>query len=354
MSDLDIPFTPAELAAAGSVTYPAKPVIKQFSAALDLRALAASTPPKYDFVVPGFLAGTVGALISPGGTGKSIFALQIAACIACAEAGARNDITGIGIDTPGRVIYLAGEDPLVALHHRWRDLMGHFGETQKEAIFDRIRLHPMVEAERDLLNDDWADWLITEASGARLIVIDTLRRFHTLDENDGVDAGRVMRRMERIAQQSGAALVFLHHVNKGSVTSGTADTQQAGRGSSVFTDDARWASFLSTMSKKEAEKLGVGEELRQLYIRWNMCKQNYSAPTDDLWFKRGNGGILTLIPGMSPIDAGERAERAWKENGTSAFSMPHTSGRAENDADARAYAVASNGGVSDEKNDFDF
>ncbi|WP_223925546.1 AAA family ATPase, partial [Aeromonas caviae] len=33
-------------------------------------------PPQLDFIWPGFLAGTVGALVAPGATGKSFWALQ--------------------------------------------------------------------------------------------------------------------------------------------------------------------------------------------------------------------------------------------------------------------------------------
>ncbi len=39
-------------------------------------------PENLDFVLPGLVAGTVGALVSPGGSGKSALALQIAALVA--------------------------------------------------------------------------------------------------------------------------------------------------------------------------------------------------------------------------------------------------------------------------------
>lgn len=35
-------------------------------------------PPQLDFIWPGFLAGTVGALVAPGATGKSFWALEAA------------------------------------------------------------------------------------------------------------------------------------------------------------------------------------------------------------------------------------------------------------------------------------
>lgn len=39
-------------------------------------------PPSIDYVLPNMIAGTVGGLVSPGGTGKSMLALQLATQIA--------------------------------------------------------------------------------------------------------------------------------------------------------------------------------------------------------------------------------------------------------------------------------
>lgn len=234
MSNLsDIPFTAVEIAAAGGAAYPAKLDSKQVSTRLDLRAMAATIPEPYDFVLPGFLRGTVGALVSPGGTGKSMFALEAAACIACAAAGG-GDVLGLGIEHRGRVVYLAGEDPSIALHHRFHDLIKYFSKAQQEAIFNGLDLHSMIDADRDLLNDEFLDWLIEAGRGARLIIVDTLSRFHMLDENESSDAESIMRRMERIAYKTGASVLFLHHVSKASAIAGTADTQQAAKGSAVF------------------------------------------------------------------------------------------------------------------------
>ncbi|MGS4934027.1 AAA family ATPase [Aeromonas sp. 25-281] len=53
--------------------------------ALDLLAAFEQEPPALDFIWSGFLAGTVGALIAPGATGKSFWALQAAMAVACKE-----------------------------------------------------------------------------------------------------------------------------------------------------------------------------------------------------------------------------------------------------------------------------
>ena len=289
----------------------------QISKKLDLLHLATTTPPAYDFVLPGLLRGAVGALVSPGGTGKSIFALEVATSIACSMAGGV-ELLHLGITGNGRVVYLAGEDPYSALHHRFHDLVKHIPKLHQDKVFANLDLHGMSDCERDLLDDDWSSWLISTGQGARLIIIDTLSRFHMLDENDTRDAKQIMRRMESIASKTGASILFLHHVSKGSVSNGTSDTAQASRGSSVFTDDARWASFLAVMSAKEAEGRNIEDCDRRKYVRWNICKQNYSAPIADMWFERSTGGVLL------PTNFATTGQKA------------------------KAYAKASNGGASND------
>jgi len=45
---------------------------------LDLQAAFTEPPKPIDFVLPGLAVGCVGALVSPGGAGKSMLALQLA------------------------------------------------------------------------------------------------------------------------------------------------------------------------------------------------------------------------------------------------------------------------------------
>jgi len=57
-------------------------------------------PPDLDFVWPGFLAGSVGALVAPGATGKSFWALEAMMSIACSVAG--GDLAGLNPEKSGR------------------------------------------------------------------------------------------------------------------------------------------------------------------------------------------------------------------------------------------------------------
>ncbi len=252
---------------------------------IDVMDCFARKPPDYDFIVPGFLTGTVGLLVSPGGVGKSMLAMQTAAAIATGK-----DMMKLGVDKTGDCLVIVGEDPAVALHHRLHDLGKHYSPEDMQSIADRCDFRCVVGQGMDIMSDPWFDWLLSLAAGKRLVVIDTLTRIHCLDETVAGDAKQIMTRLEVMAHQSGAGVLGLHHVNKAAAMSGQGGEQQAVRGSSVFVDNARWSSFLCGMTQKESEDRKI--EDRWKYVRWNVSKQNYRKPSGDAWLERGAGGIL--------------------------------------------------------------
>ena len=79
--------------------------------AIDLLVAFENEPPALDFIWPGFLAGTVGALVAPGATGKSFWALEAAMSVACGAAvdckAAGGDLVGLAPERSGRVVYFA-------------------------------------------------------------------------------------------------------------------------------------------------------------------------------------------------------------------------------------------------------
>lgn len=95
--------------------------------ALDLMAAFTEPPPPIDYVLPNMVAGTVGALVSPGGAGKSMLILQLAAQIAGGP-----DLLEVGELPTGSVVYLPAEDPPVAIHHRLHALGTHLTAAQRQ------------------------------------------------------------------------------------------------------------------------------------------------------------------------------------------------------------------------------
>jgi len=255
---------------------------------LDITAAFATEPKPLDFVLPGMLAGTVGALVSPGGAGKSMMALQLATLVA---GGA--DLAGFDAGLPhGRVVILAAEDPAEALRHRLYALGGHLNTAQRELVADSVDILPLLGYGFDVMTPEWFDWMLEKARGTRLLIVDTLRRIHTLDENDSGHMAGLLAQLERIVHLTGCTILFLHHSSKAAAMQGQGDVQQASRGSSVLVDNIRWQSYMATMTRAEAEKYGVHEDRRGFFVRWGVSKQNYGKPIAECWLQRHEGGVL--------------------------------------------------------------
>lgn len=258
--------------------------------ALDLSYCSTHEPPPLDFVLPGLVKGTVGSIVAPGATGKSWFALQAAALV-----GAGLDLLGLSQVEQGGVLLLAKEDPAEVLWARTRALTSRMTAEQLEAWQENVVILPCYGKPGDLMEQETSGEIVKLAEhvgGVRLILLDTLSKWHSGDENDRRDAARVMREMERIAQALGAAVVFLHHTNKSAALLGDGDKQQSSRGSSVFVDEARWVAFLQTATGQEAEKYGIQEAMRKFFVRFGISKANYCEPQPDIWLRREAGGVL--------------------------------------------------------------
>lgn len=269
---------------------------------LDLLAVMSTPQPEYDFVLPGMLAGTVGSLVSPGGVGKSFLALQLALLV-----GTGHDL--LGMDCPlktGRVAMLCLEDPEDALRHRIHALGKYLPPEVRTKMHEQVQIFALLGKKTDIFDSPFFGWVQQAAKGTRLVIIDTLRRVHSEDENDAAKMSDLLARLEQIAEQERCAILFLHHTTKNAAMGGQTDIQQASRGSSVLTDNIRWQSYLAVMNDGEATKHGVQKDERRRHVRFGVSKQNYGPPLDELWLERGQGGVLgpSTIRMKAPLQGG--------------------------------------------------
>jgi len=269
--------------------------------AIDILSAFRSPPPDLDFIWPGFLAGTVGALVAPGGTGKSFWALEAAMGVACNVPG--GDVLALSPRYSGRVVYLAAEDPVSVVIRRVHAIGQHIDPDAQGVIAENLTLEPIMGRRLDLMNEEHLESLVKYSHGARLLIVDTLSRLHGLDENSNGDMARLVAVLEYVSATTGAAVLYLHHVSKGSAREGQTDQQQAARGASALIDNARWCGFLAKMTPEEAKKLSncpddpypIGPERRGFFLRFGVSKQNYDVPVPDRWYQRRDGGVLTPV-----------------------------------------------------------
>jgi RecA-family ATPase len=201
------------------------------------------------------------------------------------------------------VVYLAGEDPQPALVRRVHAIGQHLNQSAREAIAENLMLEPIMGKRLNVMDEAHLRRVIDYSAGARLIVLDTLSRIHSLDENSNGDMAHLVSVLEHIAATTGAAVLYLHHVNKGSARDGQTDQQQAARGASALIDNARWCGYVAKMTEQEAERLSdrgfdrapIGNERRGLFVRFGVSKQNYDATPLDRWYQRHTGGVLLPV-----------------------------------------------------------
>jgi RecA-family ATPase len=241
--------------------------------------------------------------------------------VACPEADA--SLAEFFLDTqppePGHVLYFNAEDPPDELEDRLKTIGERLPPEHRAKTDEYLRvvsgyghmLNLGSEGPDGTLNDDILR-LATAYKGYRLIVLDTLSRFHALDENKNDQMAGLISKLEFVANQTGAAVIFMHHTSKGASREGQESSQTASRGASVLTYNLRYSAFLQGMAENEAEKYGITHEKRKHYLRFGVAKQNYGSPQADRWYERKEGGMLTSIK-LDEIPKPKNKKGDWRD-----------------------------------------
>ncbi|MGW0035733.1 AAA family ATPase [Gordonia sp. NPDC003376] len=191
---------------------------------LDVDGFMDATPP-VALVKDVLDGGGTSMLIGQRGSYKTAVALTIALCIATGRSWGRH------ATERGRVLYLVGEGGGRAFGIRLEAWLTH-----QDAARDEIReWFRGVDGSVPFMSDAW-DELIEFAKDYRpaLIVVDTLARHQVgLEENSNSDASDAVAKADRLREETGAAVMLLHHPPKGGTT-GRGASAWEGAADSVF------------------------------------------------------------------------------------------------------------------------
>jgi len=278
----------------------------------------APEPP--DMVVSGLLAGTVGAIVAPGGVGKSWVAAQLLLQVATGK-----DVLGLGQVKTGSVAYFNAEDPAKMLEWRMWHMLQRLGPSVSalQPIPDqsaRFHLAALMGHSPRLLDasgnrvQEWIDYVKSWSYGRRLVIIDTLRKFHGAEENASGPMTTLTQILDEIARDTGAAVLFCHHSNKLAMAEGKGDEAGASRGSSALVDNIRWQWNIVRMSQAEAKGFGVQDDSRKRWMKICGAKANYGEESKDLWLYKGINGV----PEPMVLEKIEEKEKE-KTNGKAAY-----------------------------------
>lgn len=162
--------------------------------------LASDKPPEY--LVDGLIeVGVVGTAIAPRKSGKTFAVLDL--CWAVAQG---RTWGGCRVLRPGPTAWIAAEGVRSLKTRRLPAILAKYGDADVRVLPRTIELLTNIEA------------LIRELRGCALICIDSLRRVSgTANENDNTEMSLIVSAGERLANETGAAVLFIAHASLKSV-----------------------------------------------------------------------------------------------------------------------------------------
>ena len=250
---------------------PNKPVLP---VELDLVALAGSEPQPPAFIVKDWLPqGEVTLFAGHGGTGKSMIALTLAACIASGR-------RFFGMDTKQRrTAFLSLEDAAPVQHWRLARICSWLG-VGMDQLAGQLVLWDGTDSEAALMTETRDgvqlthvyEWLRHRMDGVQVLVIDGASDAFDANENQRAPVRRFIRALRQLIPADGA-IVLLAHVDKGSAK--FADTSQGYSGSTAWSNSVRARWYLRKERDDddglllEVQKSNLAAAGHSLRIRWN-------------------------------------------------------------------------------------
>jgi hypothetical protein len=197
--------------------------------------------------------GEVGMLFASTDVGKTTLSLNLSLMLA---AGGAFEPLVEKKDGGRRVLYVDGESREARLQADIRQMLRGRGDNEKILVDQNLFLacDTSLEGEQlDLTKHKHWKWLEDQATRLKpaLIVLDTMVGLFSLNnENDNSEVSRkVMRPLAKLASDTGAAILLLHHIGKLSEDAQGGTKAYRGRGASAFGAAARLVLLLKPDSK---------------------------------------------------------------------------------------------------------
>ena len=148
----------------------------------------------------------VSLLAGDGGIGKSWLALHLAQCVASGT-----KFLGTFPVTQGKVLIIDEENHETLIRERCEKL--HVGTP----IINRdLNIHISANTGINIDDADDFEWLMKTVQEIcpTLIIIDSLIRVHTKDENSANEMQEVLHQAKRLAEEGNTSILFTHHTSK--------------------------------------------------------------------------------------------------------------------------------------------
>lgn len=235
------------------------------------------------------LRGEVTAIIAPGGTGKSTVGNAIALSLASGR-----PLLGKPLHRGAQGVWVFNlEDGTDELERQFAACCT-FYQIGKAECSDRLHLDSGMAQRLCTATEDRDGFAVNEEAFEQLtatirerciaaLIVDPLVSSHSVREcsNEAIDA--IVKRWKRLAQETGSAIVLVHHTRK---LGGREVTAEDGRGAVALRDAARIVLTLNPMSEREAEGLGIADpQERRTLVRIDVGKANRAPADAATWIK---------------------------------------------------------------------
>ena len=274
------------------------------------------------WLVDGFLLKkSVMALVAPGGTGKSSFALTLGCSIA-----AGTDVLGLGLREPTNVMLLSYEDDKSEIERRYKAVC-----KKHNLSFERHNVylpHNVYEPETPIQIFDLEGSQPKPTLSARglsdnlieldigLLVIDPLSFINPADENSNSAMAKVIQKLSSITRQADCAALLVHHARKTGKNERVKGNADMSRGAKALTDGCRAVKTLSTMTVAEAKRRSIDPGTASSYVQLSDAKQNYQAfNTKERWFQiesfldETGESVGVIVPAIVELERSEFWEK---------------------------------------------
>ncbi|KWT73971.1 hypothetical protein APY03_5822 [Variovorax sp. WDL1] len=268
-------------------------------------------------IIEGFLWADLALLVGSGGTGKTVWLLWMAVCIALGR-----PFFGHAILKPGRVLFLTGEDPKHVVVATVRQICRAMALSDRDikTVLDRVRISDVTggKAKLSAVKDNLVvpselPIIIGNASRDQEVVatmFDPTISFaagesRVNDSEQGiVESGRIVRDMIRCAS------IFSHHTGQGPAKS-REFSMYSSRNGSALPDGCRmeWVMHRAEDAKQWRALTGRPIEKPRYGYEMAVVRCQYAAPPDaHYFFEREGHSIERVPPRPTNIGKADRAE----------------------------------------------
>jgi RecA-family ATPase len=250
----------------------------------DLSALDGHPPHEREWILPGFIPEREVTLFTgSGGAGKSLFAQQLATCVAAQIPFLKLPTIVFPPDDGNAVLYVTCEDDETELHRRQRNIMAalRLGRRNVHGRLFLSSLRGQIGNELATFNHD-GTLEKTETfhrlfraimrTGAQLVILDNVGHLFSGNENDRGQVTRFVNLLYSIVRSMGVTILLVAHPNKsGDSYSGSTAWLNAVRSQ---IDLSRLKDDYGNEDDPDARKLSLGKANyarhgQELRFRWH-------------------------------------------------------------------------------------